>query len=298
MLPNFLVIGAAKAGTTSLRHYLSEHPEIFVPDRGEPSFFAHEGRPPAFCGPGDDEWQFVTEIEKYERLFEGAEAFSAVGEISPRYLYFEASAGRIEHHVPDARLIVVLRHPVDRAYSHFLMNRDRRCEPERDFVEAIEKEAAREAQGWGWDWRYVGLGRYHEQLRRYYDRFDDRQILVMLYDDLKHDRDAFFSELFGFLGVRPDFKPDTSVRHREASLPRIPALRSLVDRPNALKKTLAPLLAVVPYRRMKAKISAWNNVRPDPLSASVRREVLERHFLSDLERLEGLIGRDLSHWKR
>ncbi|MDX1419906.1 MAG: sulfotransferase [Rubricoccaceae bacterium] len=296
MLPNFLVIGAAKAGTTSLRTYLGEHPEVFVPDRGEPSFFAHEGERLAYCGPGDDDWTFVTDRQAYERLFDDAEGYAAVGEVSPRYLYFPRAADRIRHHLPDVRLVTVLRHPVDRAYSHFLMNRDRRCEPEADFVRALERGAEREAKGWGWDWQYVGAGRYHEQLARYYERFDERQICVLLYDDLKRDKARFFSTLFTFLGVRPDVTPDTSVRHREAALPRVPVLRSLLERPSALKTALAPWIPAAPYRRVKAAVRAWNNVRPDPLPEPVRSDVMARYFQDDVEKLERLIGADLSHW--
>lgn len=295
-LPNFLVIGAAKAGTTSLHRYLGGHPEVFVPSRGEPSFFAHEGEPPRFSGPGDEDWTFVTDLPRYRGLFDGSEGKVAVGEVSPRYLYFERSCERIKRHVPDVRLVAVLRHPVDRAYSHFLMNRDRRCEPESDFRRAIEREDERAALNWGWDWRYVGAGRYHEQLSRYYALFDRDRIGVFLHDDLKDDPDGFFRALFTFLGVDPAFRPDTAVRSREASLPRVPALRTLFDRPNAARTALVRLAPRALRKRAKAGVNAWNRVRPDPLPEEVRREVFDRYFRRDVERLEPLIRRDLSHW--
>ena len=297
-LPNFIVIGAAKSGTTSLHRYLGEHPEIFAPARGEPSFFAHEGQQLNYKGPGDDDWSFVTDIAKYRSLFDGAEGYAAVGEVSPRYLYFERSCERIKHHVPDARLVAILRHPVGRAYSHFLMNRDRRCEPEPDFRKAIEKEEERASLGWGWDWRYVRAGLYYEQLQRYYRLFDGGKIKVFLYDDFINEPDKFFGDLFDFLGVDPSFRPDTTVRHRKASLPRIPMLRTFLGRPNAVKSLAARVIPRAVFKGVKARVTSWNRVRPDPLSQVIRQEVFERYFEDDCNRLEGLIGRDLSQWSR
>ena len=296
-LPNYLVIGAAKAGTTSLRTYLDQHPEIFVTARGEPSFFAHEGETLAFTGPGDEEWSdaFVTDLEAYEDLFAEVRDHRAVGEISPRYLYFEKAPERIAHHVPEARLIVILRHPVDRAYSHFLMNRGRDCEPAETLSKAIGKEAEREAQGWGWDWRYVGAGLYHDQMERYYARFPREQIKVFLYEDLK-DQAAFFSETFKFLGVDADFRPDTSARSRKASLPKSYALQRLVKEPSVAKAALTRLVPVGARSRAKEWAASWNSKTPGRLAPEVRRDLFERYFAEDCRRLEPLIGRSLAEW--
>lgn len=298
-LPNFLVIGAAKAGTTSLRTYLDQHPEIFVAARGEPSFFAHEGETPAFSGPGDAEWAnaFVTDLEAYRGLFAGAADHRAVGEISPRYLYFEKAPERIASHVPETRLIAILRHPVDRAYSHFLMNRGRDCEPATTLAEAIDREAEREAQGWGWDWRYVGAGLYHGQMERYYARFPKERIKVFLYEDLR-DQDAFFSEMFRFLGVNPDFRPDTSARSRKASLPKSYALQRLVKESGGAREVLKQLMPAGVRSRAKQWATSWNAKTPERLAPEIRRDLFERCFAEDCRRLEPLIGRSLAEWFR
>lgn len=298
-LPNFLVIGAAKAGTTSLRTYLDQHPEVFVTERGEPSFFAHENEVPAYAGPGDADWNgtLFTDYEAYAALFDGAEGARAIGEISPRYLYFEAAPERIARHVPDARLIAILRHPVDRAYSHFLMNRSRGCEPVRDFAEAMELEEERLQAGWGWDWCYVGAGLYHRQLERYYARFPKERIRIFLYEDLK-DQERFFTDVFTFLGVDPCIRPDTSVRHRSAVRPRHYRLQQLVKQPGAVKtmvKTLVPERARIRARRA---FTAWNATAPERLAPDTRRALFERYFAAECRRLEPLIGRSLSPWFR
>ena len=284
-LPNYLVIGAAKAGTTSLRTYLDQHPEIFVTARGEPSFFAHEGETLAFSGPGDEEWAdaFVTGLDAYRDLFAGAGGYKASGEISPRYLHFEKAPERIAHHVPEARLIAILRHPVDRAYSHYLMNRGRDCEPAETLSEAIAKEAEREAQGWGWDWRYVGIGLYHGQMERYYSRFPESQIKVFLYEDLK-DQKAFFKELFTFLGVDARFQPDTSIRHRKASLPKSFALQRMMKEPGIAENAIKRLLPAGARAKAKQWASSWNTKTPEGLDPEVRRNLFERHFAEDCRR--------------
>ena len=300
-LPNFIVIGAAKSGTTSLHRYLSNHPEIYVPARREPSFFAHEGEHLDYRGPGDNEWSFVTNVEKYRRLFGGADSYKAVGDISPRYLYFERACDRIKHYIPDARLIAVLRHPVDRAYSHFLMNRNRYCEPESNFRTALEKGPERVRLGWGWDWQYVEAGLYYKQLKRYYQRFDPGQLKIFLYDEYKVNPDEFFNSLFRFLEVNSSFRPDTSVRHRAAALPRMPAVRAFLNRPHTLKTWAVQLLPYHLlkgfYRQVRDTVNGWNSRPPDPLAQEVRQELFERYFEADCAQLEALIGRDLSIWR-
>lgn len=295
-VPNFLMIGAAKAGTTSLRDYLDQHPEVFVSRRREPSFFAHAGAQPRFVGPGDEQWTFVTDWAAYCRLFDEAATASAVGEISPRYLFFEEASERIRHHLPDVRLIAILRHPVDRAYSHYLMNRARDCEPAADFAAAFGLEAERRARGWGWDWCYVGAGLYHRQLSRYYEKFPRQQIKVLLYDDYRRDPGGFFEEIFEFLGVDPSFQPDTSLRQREAGLPRNRRLRRVLEKGGPFTSLARQMLPAAWRRRAKSGMIAWNTVPPAPLSDELRRTLFETHFAEDCRRLSELIGRDLRHW--
>lgn len=288
-MPTFLVIGAAKAGTTSLRHYLTQHPEIYMAARGEPSFFAHADNSQKFYGPGDNEWTFVTAREDYERLFTPGAAYRARGEISPRYLYFEKAAARIRAHVPDVRLIAILRHPVDRAYSHFLMNRGRDCEPITDFALALEQEAHRLNRGWGWDWCYVGAGLYHQQLSRYIERFPRQHIKVFFYEEYRNDECRFFADLFSFIGVDNSFRPDTRARARKANLPRNYQLYRALERRGGLKSLLASLLPGDLKHAAKRGLHRLNATRPPPLDLELRQTLFDKHFRADAERLAVLI---------
>ena len=145
-IPNFIVLGAAKAGTTALYHYLGQHPEVCMSRTKETNFLALKDDPLDFRGPGDRDYitRFsVTTLDGYRDQFRGCGAKPAIGEASPLYLYSPKAPGLIGEVVPDAKLIVILRNPIDRAYSAFLhLVRDGR-ETVLDFGEALRLEDER-----------------------------------------------------------------------------------------------------------------------------------------------------------
>src|SRR6185312_3684389 len=169
-LPNLLIVGAAKAGTTSLHALINRHPAAFMSELKEPRFFAYEGeRPEAFGGP--DAHILISSIVKtrseYERLFAGVTDERVVGESSPAYLYSPVAATRIRETIPDAKIIVVLRDPAERAYSHWVDNVGSGWEPVHDFARALDLYDERCRQNWWRKWDYIGHGYYAEQLERY-----------------------------------------------------------------------------------------------------------------------------------
>jgi len=192
--------------------------------------------------------------------------------------------------------VVILRHPVDRAYSHYLMNRGRGCESAADLAEAIALADGRAARGWGWDWQYAAAGHYHVQLARFYARFPREQIKVFLYEDLKDAPAAFFAELFTFLGVDPAFRPDLSVRHRKASLPKSYLLQDFVKEPSMAKKVLKRFIPPDARTRAKTLAAAWNAKAPERLDPALRRDLFDRYFAEDCRGLEAQIGRSVAPW--
>ena len=186
-LPDFFVIGVPKAGTTALHVALARHRQLFLSRLKEPKFFLCDGPPPARGGPGDArsyrEW--VWRREDYEALFAAAPAGTLRGESSPFYLYDREAQRRLHESVPAARLIAVLRDPVDRAHSNWAHLRSAGLEPESDFVAACRREEERAAAGWAPFWQYVSLGRYGEQLGGLYQRFPRDQVLPLRYRDLR-----------------------------------------------------------------------------------------------------------------
>ena len=147
-LPNFLVIGAAKSGTSSLYMYLKQHPEIYMSPIKEPHFFSFDDESKMTKGPGDPIHKAITNFDDYQAQFDGVTDEKAIGEASTSYLYRPEAPGRIHAMLPDAKLIVILRNPVDRAFSAYMhVVRDKR-ETSKDFAEALSKEESRKAAGW------------------------------------------------------------------------------------------------------------------------------------------------------
>jgi hypothetical protein len=312
-LPNFLIIGARKAGTTALYRYLEEHPQIYMSPVKEPQFFSYEGGRPKCNYPDglpypvlnivrSDEARAAmlrgvsvatfTNIEAYETLFDDVSSEIAIGEASPSYLYIEEAPNRILHHIPEAKLIAILRNPVDRAYSHFINARRDGREPIKDFLSAIRKEDERAGLNYDPFWYYKGLGFYYQQLKRYYDLFDTHQIKVILSEDLRDGTLKVLADVFGFLGVNDRYETKCVAKHNIGGLPRNGALYRFVTSQGAFKIILKHLVPQKLYSFM------WNLLLTKPaLPPPDRRELLSV-YRDDIVHLEQLIDRDLSSWLR
>jgi len=179
-LPDFLVAGVPKAGTTALHMALSRHPGLYMSPIKEPKFFLTDGPPPTKGGPGDalTYREHVWQRDRYEALFDAAPAGALCGESTPLYLHDRAALRRIKELTPAARLIVVLRDPVERAHSNWTHLWSAGLEPVGDFVRACAEEERRVAAGWASFWHYIGLGKYGEQLDYAFSQFPREQVLV------------------------------------------------------------------------------------------------------------------------
>lgn len=293
-MPNFLVIGAAKAGTTALYDYLRQHPQIYMSPVKEPFFFAFEGQHPAFSGPDEGANRAITSLKAYEALFRPRAGETALGEASALYLPVPDAPDGIRRHVPDAKLIAILRNPADRAYSSFLQLIRDDLEPCVDFAAALALEEPRIKDNWGFLWRYRQLGFYHAQLRRYFDRFSSDQLRVYLYEDLDRDPIPLLRDIFGFLDVDDSFTPDTSVRSNISGFHRN-RLSEVALGPHSPARSI--LRRVVPLElraRMMNRLYAKILVRP-PLEPQIREE-LRRTFREDTLKLQDLLQKDLSAW--
>lgn len=296
-MPNFLIIGAAKGGTTALHRYLSQHPQIFMSRRKELRFFPFEGGRPDYRGPGDaaDAASITITLDEYRAHFEGSEVFPARGEASPLYLYMSQSAERIRHYLPEVKLIAVLRQPAERAFSQYLMIKRDELET-LEFTEALAAEDRRVADGWGHRWHYRRRGFYAAQLKPYFERFGREQLRVYLYDDYVADPAGMMRDVFRFLGVDDSYVPDMSVRHNESKFPRSRALQVFLNEPRGAKNLLKPLLPAGWSRRIGDHLRRRNLTRPQ-LSEETRRSLIEV-YREDIVELQEMLGRDLSHWLR
>lgn len=294
-MPDFLGIGAAKAGTTSISNYLMEHPEVFVA-KGEPRFFSFEGMELDPNNPVLRET--VTDLESYQALFKEVTNEKAIGEISPSYLLNPRAPERIKYHLPNVKLFAVLRDPADRAYSHYLHMIKTGYEHEYDFSLAMQEEKVIIGD-WNRTRVYIPAGFYYKLLSRYYELFDSSQIKVMLYEDLRKNSVALMQDLYRFLGVDDSFTPDVSVMHNPSGVPKSRSFQTLISKSYKLKGMLEAFLPDKIMRQLvRFKVEMQRRNLDQPSLSPELRETLIGIYRDDILRLQDLIDRDLSSWLR
>ena len=218
-LPDFLLVGAPKAGTTALHVALAGHPEVCMSTVKEPKFFLVDGPPPDGGGPGDAKTysEYVWRREDYEALWDAAEPGQLLGESTTLYLGDPQAHRRIHELVPGAKLVAVLRDPVDRAHSNWSHLRSAGLEPVEDFPRACMLGERRVAEGWGPFWNYLELGCYGSQLEQLYELFPPEQVLLLMYRDLREHPAQTLDRLCAFLGLRTGLLTRAAVRKRHGS---------------------------------------------------------------------------------
>lgn len=242
--PDFLLVGAAKAGTSSVASYLNQHPEIFLSPLKEPNYFALRKDDPLPAGPAPEyvlqkllyNWSELEE-DAYYGLFQGAQPAQVAGEASVRYLYFPGAPAKIHAANPEARIIAILREPVSRMFSHYNMNVQQHLEP-LSFEEALDAEAERIEAGWGWDWHYAAVSRYAEQVERYFNLFGRDRVAVFFYEDLARDPQGILEAIYAHLGVSPGFRPDMSRRGKVPYRARFPRLDKALTWPHPARDAI------------------------------------------------------------
>lgn len=306
IMPNFFMIGAQKAGTTSLYHYLNQHPQIYMSPVKEPFFFdneinaKHEVIARDFGGPTRRRPIRCSNIEEYSALFEGAGKEIAVGEASTLYIYAPGTAERIKRYVPDARIVAILRNPTDRAYSSFLHAVRMGVEPLTDFAAAIREEEDRLRDNWRYVFHYRNVGYYHSQLETYYKVFGRERVKVWLSEDLKENSASVVRDGFRFLGVDDSFSPNLSSNHNPSGVPRSSVARTMVRTMDATAsiflQTLTSESRIYPLAsKARRLIQGRILAKPPPMDPEIRGELIEG-YREDILKLQDLIGRDLSAW--
>lgn len=296
-LPNFFVVGAAKAGTTSLFFYLREHPEVYLSRIKEPNHFCTDLYVPItnrerlrlkLLSKSIVPYSQIQDSEEYAHLFDQVDRQKAIGECSVSYLYSRVAAREIRRALPGAKIIIVLRNPVERAFSHYLMQlRDGvasgsfRDELKRD-RSAFDTSRLRNP--------YVEIGLYHGQVKRYLDEFPANQVRIYITEDLRHT-DDFMGNLFEFLEVDPSFRPATVERYNQSTVPR----SIFVNRFWTMAPLKRRIIGYLPMRTRALAERAYGTRKLPKLSAEDRKHLIDV-FAPDVRKLEALIGRDLSDW--
>lgn len=297
-LPNFLIVGAAKSGTTSLYNYLGQHPDIFFPEVKEPHYFS------------DSNTYMARNLGEYQDLFARHQGQKRVGEASVSYLFDPASPGKILETLGPIKIIASLRNPVNRAYSHWqhfynvgwedLPFREALAAEDDRFHSATFRQNALALVPSGYF--YFRRGLYADQVDRYLKRFGAQNVKILIFEQWVQDVPVTCRTLFDFLGVDPAFEPNLAVvnpahRTRSQGLHDILVTR----RPKwitALYQKSPLWLRDLIYRT--GKRIYWANmteVEKQPMPPDLRQALLEK-FLPDIHRLEDLLHEDLSIWYR
>lgn len=296
-LPDFLLLGAAKSGTSSVFQYLAQHPRIFLPDNKEPYFFSFEGTPDHCRDPAFRRLLVVAQDE-YERLFADAGPGQLAGEASTSYLYtYERTIPAISRAYAGRdlpRMFAVLRNPVDRAFSHYsyLVRNGVESLPFREAIsDAVADERMHDRY---WDFDYVRYGMYARQVAAYQAAFPHTRFF--LFEDLREPH-AVMDAILADLGLPTGFAFSTDFVANPSGRPRNRLVVGWITGPGMVKSALKALL---PRRfhwfvmRARDRILARLLERMT-LDGETRALLVER-YRDDVLRLQDTLGRDLSAW--
>lgn len=289
--PNLFIVGAVKSGTTSLYAYLRQHPAIFFPEMKEPHFFARPAPSPA----QRHLITFIRDEAAYLRLYESAQT-PWRGDASPSYLWCPEAPGRIAAVAPEARIIVILRDPIERAYAQYLMDYSEGA-IQAPFYEALQTDWRRPDKGWGVSQLYVELGLYTEQIRRYRAVFGHDRVLVLLLEDLKKDASGVLKRIARFLDIAegPMAHVDTSEAHNRYLQPKGQWARWLAGHP--VSRFLGE--RVIPRRLGEYVWEHWmQKEAPKPAMDPRAREFLQEIYTAELVALEDELGCPLPELRR
>jgi glycosyltransferase involved in cell wall biosynthesis len=311
--PNFFVVGVPKAGTSSIGYYLNRHPDIYVSPLKEPFYFStdicekdftadyrrratlnlkrylkHNPLPKRHIA-------HITDLSDYLELFREVTNEKAVGELSTGYMYSSMAAENIFKFNPDAKIVMVLRQPVERAYSHYCMHVRDFMQFNYDFLSALNVDVNTIEKGWGRSHLYVELGLYFKQVQRFLEIFPENQVKIILYDDLLQSPVKFMEELYTFLGVNPTKSNSIDYAERK-NIALTPSVR-------------VPKILEIPVSYLRGGVNRYlphfvkSHIRSTLFSKSkvpkLQRNEFDyaiKYFETDIKKLSVLIKRDLQSW--
>lgn len=311
--PNFFLIGTVKGGTTSLHRYLNQHPDIYLSPIKEVNYFSKEDI---------DEKHFskdyrhdialdlkkyfangmstpihiahITNEDDYLHLFSKVKNEKAIGEMSLSYMLYENAPKKLKATYPDAKIIAMLRNPAERAFSQYIMNLKQGKILSNDFIQEITQDDQKKIKGWGANHQYLIIGKYYEQLRRYYDLFPAEQIKIFLFDDYKIHPEKLVKDMFDFLGVDSNIDIDTSEKANEGGVPKLKKINYYLNHLGIISwaKANLPMSWRTPFKKWMYK----TDKEVMPKMTLEERKFLIEYYREDILQLEKLIDRDLSKW--
>ena len=289
MKVDFFIVGAPKAGTTSLYYYLKEHPEIEMSREKEPNYFSDKFIQNQGMYYGS---QRIKSEEKYHSLFNKQDKEVIFGEASVSYLFFDHVAKNIKQYNAEAKIIIMLRNPIDRAFSHYLM--DYRLGLINDSFESVINKKSKNTNASLFYQQYIEVSKYSVQVKRYLEEFDSDNILFIDYDDFKKDTKGIVRKVYSFLGVNTEKKSDVYKKHNRSDMPINNCIRFIYS--SALIRRISSFLFARRIIEMTKQLLFKQENKPK-LSKKTKIQ-LNEFFREDLLRLTDMIHKDFSKWIR
>lgn len=292
MIPNFLVIGAPKCGTTSLYYYLKQHPDVFLPVQKELHYFSYEQLKKNANGPGDSQVlsSLCANSNEYDKHYANAGVELAIGDISPSYLYYGVQ-DRIQQKLGLVKIVAMLRNPVDKAYSQYM----HLCRDQREtlsFHEALLAEDSRREKGWSDIWRYAESSLYADRLEAYMRCFGRKNVYIIFFDEFVSDPQSVMASLFHFLGLNENVPINTRETYNRTGKARSIKLAKFLNQPSSFK-SFVKRITPDPWRiALRLKMMDYNTGRKEKADDD-SIQYLREYFSKDIAQLESLLGKSI-----
>jgi len=299
--PDFLIIGAGKSGTTSLYHYLGQHPDIFLPKIKEPNFFAYEMHKEDDFEDESTKEHFmlsITSLKEYTELFEKAKPGQIIGENSNTYLYMPHALERIKYYIPNCKIIAILRQPAERIFSRYTHLERINQVPSNFFSDIFDRNSI-------W-WKRPDLimeGFYYRHLNKYYKNFHSDDIKVLLFDELINDPGKVLKDITDFLGADSSFKFQVNTQFNVSGRIKSKLFNKLIGHNSILISGLQTIVPVL-YENIKMNSSFRSvveklrskNIERLHLSEELKQRITNEIYKEDIKSLEKLVKINLKHW--
>ncbi len=296
-LPNFILAGFPKCGSTSLHYYLKEHPEIFMPDQKELHYFTYDIISKQNKGKGDLEIKkfHVGDFSSYQKHYEDVENQKMIGDASPSYANYPEVFPKIKETLGnDTKVIVLLRDPVKRAYSNYLHLRreDRETQP---FYEALQLESERRQMGYGDFWYYRFNSSYYDKVKLLKESFDE--VLIITFEEFIKNPNKGIDDLYSFLSVSRDFRPESlNTQFNPGGVYKKNIVTNFIFRQSKLKSNIKKWIPIgTPIKKAKIKLIKKYKEPTPPIDPKAE-EYLINVLKNDVEKLSRDFGVDISYW--
>jgi len=285
--PNFFIAGAQRSGTTTLYYTLRKHPEVFMSSVKEPCFFTQIRT--------DKEW------ENYLKIFQKAAGEKIIGEASTIYFHNKKTPYLIKKKIAYPKILIQLRDPVERTISAYRQNKKRKNE-QLTLKESLLKENERIQMGFNNSYYYFHKSFYYSRVKRFYEVFGKNAVKITIFEEFVRNPETILNEIALFLEIDPQKLPKEIIRYNPGNEPKLPLLNDFLIRDFFIKR-LFRIVVPVKVRKSYIKILKeriyWSLLSSKEIEVDFSledREELRRKFVSDIEKLQNLINKDLSCW--